>query len=214
MSNSQSTAPKPPACKALRRKRIVIGLLACVLGVAVGITIKHTRYYVIAKRLHVVEPGKIYRGGYCRSWPMQRIMHKYHIRTVLCLMSPLDPRSQNERRRVETMGATWVCIPMHGNGDTTIEDLDRAVEILADPARQPAFFHCTAGVNRAGIVAAAYRIKHQGWKLQDAIDEATRLGAHTDDDPVIAERLQEYRDYLRGSLSRASDLPTDRSTRP
>ena len=204
--SNKSSAPRRKRTSR-RTRRLIAGL--CIVGVtAVAVvTIKHTRHHVWAKRFVVVEPGGLYRGGYPESWPLKRVLEERRIRTVLSLMDPTVDRSKEERALVEAAGATYLAIQMPGNGDATLEQLDEAADLLADPARRPLFFHCSAGVNRSGIVHAAYLIKHKGWPLDAAVERITRLGARTDKNPEIVQRLMEFRDQLsapkptRGTLS-------------
>ena len=43
-----------------------------------------------------------------------------------------------------------------------------AADLLADPRRQPVFFHCVAGHHRTSLVHAAYLIRHRGWIVRRA----------------------------------------------
>ena len=37
---------------------------------------------------------------------------------------------------------------------------------------KPVFVHCAQGSDRTGVICACWRIYHDGWTLQDALDEA------------------------------------------
>jgi hypothetical protein len=43
-----------------------------------------------------------------------------------------------------------------------------AADLLADPNRQPVFFHCVAGHHRSNLAQAAYLIRHCGWSADQA----------------------------------------------
>ena len=45
----------------------------------------------------------------------------------------------------------------------------------------PIFVHCRHGADRTGMMSALYRIKHDGWSKQEAIDEMVHggLGFHS-----------------------------------
>jgi len=51
-----------------------------------------------------------------------------------------------------------------------------AVAELRDPARLPIYVHCFMGVDRTGIVIAAFRILAQGCSFEKARDEMYRMG--------------------------------------
>lgn len=54
-------------------------------------------------------------------------------------------------------------------------DLDAALAVIDQ--FQPIYVHCRAGVDRTGMVIAAYRIRH-GMSKQDAIAEMKAMGMH------------------------------------
>ena len=43
-----------------------------------------------------------------------------------------------------------------------------AADLLADPNRQPVFFHCVAGHHRTSLTHAAYLIRHAGYSAEQA----------------------------------------------
>ncbi len=51
-----------------------------------------------------------------------------------------------------------------------------AAEILADARTGGVLFHCSAGHDRTGLVAAYLRMKVQHWPADQADDEMRRLG--------------------------------------
>ena len=68
----------------------------------------------------------------------------------------------------------WAFVPIQGSY-ATVDQMRQAVEILADPARQPIFYHCVAGHHRSSQVQAAYRIARQGWSASRAWSEVAAL---------------------------------------
>jgi protein tyrosine phosphatase (PTP) superfamily phosphohydrolase (DUF442 family) len=128
------------------------------------------------KRLAVVVPGKIIRGAWQRPGPLRRILARERIRTILSLtaINHDDPKYVDQAQVVRETGVDWAFVPIHGSY-ATVEQLERAVEILADPARQPIFYHCVAGHHRSSQVQAAYRIGHEGWSAAQAWDEVAAL---------------------------------------
>lgn len=141
---------------------------------------RHGRDYVLPREFAVVEPGKIYRGGWQKSWPMRQIASNYKIKTILALAHPEDhPLSVSERALAQELGIRWIHIPIVdqrdlGNPRTLGDLLDDAAAVLADPANYPIFFHCHHGLNRASMAQIAYRTKYCGWTLDQATDEVAR----------------------------------------
>jgi protein-tyrosine phosphatase len=68
---------------------------------------------------------------------------------------------------VSQTGVDWVIVPMRGSR-ATLEQMARAADLLADPNRQPVFFHCVAGHHRTSLAHAAYLIRHSGWSAEQA----------------------------------------------
>jgi Tyrosine phosphatase family len=155
-------------------------------GLAIGLLLglqqlwQHGHDYVLPRQFVVVEPGKIYRGGWQKDWPMRRIVADCKIRTVLALAHPDDhPLSISERALAEELGLRWVHIPIVDQRSTaspkTLADLlDEAAAVLADPGNYPIYFHCHHGLNRASMVQIAYRTRFCGWTLDQATDEVAR----------------------------------------
>ncbi|HEX5774293.1 MAG TPA: tyrosine-protein phosphatase [Geomobilimonas sp.] len=116
-----------------------------------------------------VAPG-IYRG----AQPTEEgyaTLKKMGIRTVIDFRT-----TENDRRQVEGAGMKAIAIPIEMSRDGLREKVDRVVAIMADPVNQPVFIHCRHGQDRTGIVAAAYRIKVEGWSLGDAETEMQSFG--------------------------------------
>ena len=124
----------------------------------------------------VVVPGRIIRGAWQRPGPLRRILARERIRTILTLtaINQDDPKYVDQARVVRETGVEWLFVPIHGSY-ATVEQMGQAVEILADPARQPIFYHCVAGHHRSSQVQAAYRIAHDGWSSSRAWAEVAAL---------------------------------------
>ncbi len=156
------------------------GLLFCLLLLAAEQTWRHGHDYVFARQFAVVEPGKIYRGGWQKDWPMRRIVSECKIRTILALAHPEDNYlSVGERALSQELGVRWIHIPIvdqrtSENPKTLSDLLDEAAAVLADPKNYPVFFHCHHGLNRASMVQIAYRTKYCGWTLDQATDEVAK----------------------------------------
>jgi hypothetical protein len=163
-----------------RRTRLRVALAACLTLVAAEQLWRHGHDYVFAREFAVVEPGKIYRGGWQKDWPMRRIVRDYKIRTILALAHPDDhPLSTSERSLAEELGVQWIHIPIVDQRDSespkTLADLlDEAAAVLANPNNYPIFFHCHHGLNRATMAQIAYRTKYCGWTLDQATDEVAQ----------------------------------------
>jgi hypothetical protein len=81
---------------------------------------------------------------------------------------------------------TFINDPIANSGPHSLEDmsdtqvmalLDAESAKILDTARTAGvMFHCSAGHDRTGIVAAYIRIKYEHWPVDQAIDEMRSLG--------------------------------------
>ncbi len=86
------------------------------------------------------------------------------------------------RNSLASSESRWVHIPIvdqRGTKDAAAEEaisdlIERAADVVADPANYPIFFHCHHGLNRTSMVQIAYRTKYCGWTLDQAADEIDR----------------------------------------
>jgi protein tyrosine phosphatase (PTP) superfamily phosphohydrolase (DUF442 family) len=128
------------------------------------------------KRVKVVEPGRLVRGAWQKSGPLRRLIDREQIRTIVTLtaINRDDPKYITQERVVRQTGVDWVIVPMRGS-TATLEQMAEAADLLADPARQPVFFHCVGGHHRTSLAHAAYRIRHQGWSAERVWAELLKL---------------------------------------
>lgn len=128
------------------------------------------------KKVRVVVPGRLIRGAWQRPGPLRRLLARERVRTVVTLtaINRDDPKYVAQERVVREAGVAWVIVPMRGS-TATLDQLAEAADLLADPSRQPVFFHCVGGHHRTGLVHAAYRIRHQGWSASRAWSELASL---------------------------------------
>lgn len=188
----ETTAPvqhaKPHRRRAFRAAIIVLAVIGVTLG------IKYTRHHVFPKRFAVVEEGELYRSGYLETWPLERVIEKHQLRTVLTLMNdePGTPRQENERATLRAADVELVRIGMPGDGRGAFDDLDAAAAVIADERRRPLLVHCAAGVHRTTAAYAAWRMKYCGWDIGQALEEAARYGITPQSKPELCDHLRRY----------------------
>jgi len=167
-------------------------LLVLIAGAVIAI--KLGRYHLAPRRFAVVEPGALYRSGYCEPGPLEDVIRRYGIRTILVLLTnEPDARSQQQEEEVaRRQGVELIRMGMPGDGRGDFELIDRAVEVIADASKRPLLVHCWAGVQRTGIVYAAWRMKYCGWDDQRALAEAAEHGYSPARNPALGEHLRDY----------------------
>ena len=196
-----------------RSVRLLVWL--ALTGLAGWQTWRHGHDYVLLSQFAEIEPGRVYRGAWQKSWPMSRLLNDYKIKTVVALAHPSDhPLAVQEKAQVEAHGGRWVHLPIvddrrYMEGRDLFDQIDEAVKVVGDPANQPVFFHCHHGVNRASMVHMAYRMKVCGWSFDEAVAEIDRTFGL-----VAASRGPDYRRMERYYRERVlgRTLPTPASS--
>jgi protein tyrosine phosphatase (PTP) superfamily phosphohydrolase (DUF442 family) len=203
----------PNLLRVSRRKAALAIGLATAAG-AVGLACWCIR--PAEKRTLVVVPGRLIRGAWQHPDALRSIVAREGIKTVVTLsaINRDDPKYVSQARVVNETGVTWVLIPMRGSS-ATIDQMALAADLLADPARQPVFFHCVAGHHRTSLVHAAFRIRHQGWTAAAAWAEVAALpwarpGANPDqNDRELISRFAQ----VQHTLTSVSFSPDPRGNR-
>jgi hypothetical protein len=132
-----------------------------------------------------------------------RRLYGLGIRTIISLEDPDRPneggdppnpakaaalkrRVSLERMEAEQAGIRFVAMPMANAGPGSLQEMSDAQvvdllnrvsdEVFKDAKTGGVVFHCSAGHDRTGIVAAFIRIKYEHWPADQAIDEMRRYG--------------------------------------
>ena len=123
---------------------------------------------------HVVAPG-IMRGSQPSEASIKLLQDYCGIKTILNLRSD-KVEVDWERQVAEKLGIDYINIPMNGGQKQSLEKIEQCLNIMQDKARQPIFVHCQAGKDRTGMICAAYKIKYNNWRLEDALFEMLTYG--------------------------------------
>jgi protein tyrosine phosphatase (PTP) superfamily phosphohydrolase (DUF442 family) len=158
------------------------------------------------KRVHCVVPRRLIRGAWQHPRALRAIIEREGIKTIVTLtaINRDDPKYVKQARVVAETGVSWVLVPMRGS-QATLEQMACAADLLADPARQPVYFHCVAGHHRTSLVHAAYLIRHEGRSAQQAWEEVARLpwsrpsAAADQNDRRLIERFARVHRFLSPS---------------
>ena len=153
------------------------GALGCVIltAGAVGVWVKLASAG-LEKRVRVLVPGRLIRGAWQTPEALRSLIARERIKTIVTLtaINHDDPKYVGQAKVVAETGVSWVFVPMRGSR-ATLEQMVEAADLLADPQRQPVFFHCVAGHHRTSQAHAAYLIRHCGYKADAAWGEVAAL---------------------------------------
>ena len=107
--------------------------------------------------------------------------------TVINIRVPGEPGTDTEQELVESLGMTYVSLPVQGAAGMTEENARALAEALAE-AEQPVLLHCGSGNRIGGLFAL------MAFHLDDkTIDEALAFGKEaglTRLEPIVREQLE------------------------
>lgn len=171
-------------------------LSALIILVVVGVPLAYYRaVYTHAKRLRVVEDGKLYRSGQLSGDGLRDAIRRYNIRTIINLQEEArDPLVRNRwlgsKRELQSeicqeLGVNLITLDGGvldhpgddmGSQPPVIEDF---LNILDEPANYPILFHCKAGLHRTGLLCAVYRMEYEGRSKAAVVRELRANGFGT-----------------------------------
>src|ERR1700683_1992749 len=117
---------------------------------------------------------RLYRGAQPTDLGFQSLA-KLGVKTIVDLRES-GSRSVAEQKMVESDGMRYVTIPFQGMSAPSPADVAKVLALFDDTSSGPVFVHCRRGADRTGTVIACYRIAHDGWDNQKALQEAKGFG--------------------------------------
>ena len=118
---------------------------------------------------------QVLRGGQPSDDGFKKLAER-GVKTVVDLRWIDEHSIAHEKQVVEADGMRFVSVPMRGIGAPTPEQVSQALSVLGDSNSWPVFVHCRRGSDRTGTVLACYRIAHDHWQNQKALEEAKTYG--------------------------------------
>ena len=158
----------------VRTGRVAGFAVAVVLGSVWGAACLHDG--TGEKRVRTVVSGRLVRGAWQSPEALRQIIDRERIKTIVTLtaINCDDPKYVSQAEVVNQTAVDWIIVPMRGSRATP-EQMAEAAGLLADPMRQPVFFHCVAGHHRTNLTHAAYLIRHGGYSAEQAWNAVAEL---------------------------------------
>lgn len=117
----------------------------------------------------------VFRGGQPVDAGWNSLAH-LGIKLVVDLRPPTEHPLQAEESAVEAAGMLYVNVPMKGLGAPPTDTVSKVLALMIADSSGPVFVHCRRGADRTGTVIACYRILHDHWENQKALQEARFYG--------------------------------------
>lgn len=149
----------------MRRLTRIFGVLACALLAPVLQSASAPAPGV--PRFYRVN-AEIYRGGQ-PTLEGFRGLARIGVKTVIDLRLAEEGI---EKQKVAGLGMHYVNIPMGSHITPLTGDVQKALVILDDKSAWPVFVHCHGGEDRTGMIVACYRMLHDRWSNERALEEA------------------------------------------
>jgi len=96
------------------------------------------------------------------------------VKSIINLRQPSEHRAAEEEAKAKELGLRYFNIPV-AFGNPNEEQVAEFLKITDDPENRPIFIHCTAAI-RVGAFWMIRRVLRDGWKVDDAEEEAKKIG--------------------------------------
>ncbi|HEU4507233.1 MAG TPA: PQQ-binding-like beta-propeller repeat protein [Pyrinomonadaceae bacterium] len=122
------------------------------------------------------------------------------VKAIINLRQPSEHRAPEEESKAKELGLRYFNIPVvYANPKE--EQVTEFLKITDDPENRPAFIHCTSAI-RVGAFWLIRRVLRDGWKFDDAHEEAKKVGLR--EAPHLVEFARQYID----KHSKKASLPS------
>ena len=98
------------------------------------------------------------------------------VKTVIDLQ---EKPTNYEKAAVETLGMTYINIPMDDTEYPKPEAIEKFLNIMNDSSTGVVYVHCKGGKHRTGVTGAVYRFTKYGWDYDKAYQEMLNYDFYT-----------------------------------
>jgi len=133
-------------------------------------------------------------GGQPRLEHLQQLKDE-GIKAIINLRPVGEHRAAEEEAKAKELGLRYFNIPVVF-GDPKDEQATEFLKITDDPANRPAFIHCASAI-RVGAFWMIRRVLRDGWKIEDAEEEAIKIGLK--ENPHLNEFARRYIEHHRNA---------------
>ncbi len=162
----------------------VVILLVCALVLPSGLAQDKQDFSNIKNFLRIND--KICTGGQPSLDDLARLKAD-GIRAIINFRPASEMNVEEESAKAKELSLRFFHIPFESSHPTP-GAAGEFLKVMSDPANRPVFIHC-ATANRVGGFWMIYRVLKDGWKLEEAEEEAKKVGMRT---PALRDFALEY----------------------
>lgn len=177
-----------------RKSPLFFAILSLLLAISVNVSAKKKDEFPTVKIKNFGQmDDRFYRGGQPKETDYQSLAD-LGIKTIIDLRQDSEAY---EKRIAESLGMTYVNIPMSDSTYPRQEQIDQFLKLVDDPSTGKFFVHCAGGRHRTGVMGAVYRFNHYKWNYDQVYAEMkdydfyTRFG-HGDMKKFVQDYAQKF----------------------
>ena len=156
-------------------RRYILPALFAVLSLSAAASAQQTTSPAIKIKNFGQMDDRFYRGGQPKEADYKDLA-QLGIKTVIDLRD--DPEAY-EKPMVESLGMTYINIPMMGKQYPTPEATALFLKTVNNPATGKFFVHCAGGRHRTGAMGAVYRFQFYNWNFEQVYKEMKQYDFYT-----------------------------------
>lgn len=165
--------------------KVLLGLVAvCAIllfGAILVLLILAGRYVYLrlSGNIHEVEKGLVYRSGQLSRARLDKLIRTKNLKTVVNLRGENHGSKwyQQELAATQARGVEFVDIALSAHNEPSADKIESLLDIFAN-AQRPLLFHCGAGADRAGLVAAMYQLVSMQQSATEAAENLSIFYGH------------------------------------
>jgi protein tyrosine/serine phosphatase len=157
------------------QKRYVLFVLSAILSLAAVVSAQTTDSSTVKIKNFGQMDDRFFRGAQPKEKDYKDLA-QLGIRTIIDLRD--DPEAY-EKRMAESLGMTYINIPMIEKKYPTPEATELFLKTVNDPSTGKFFVHCAGGRHRTGVMGAIYRFKFYNWNFEQVYKEMKQYDFYT-----------------------------------
>ena len=158
-----------------KKRHALLALVVTILSLAAVSAAQENRTTNVSIKNFGQMDDRFYRGAQPKEKEFKDLA-QIGIRTVIDLREDPEPY---EKPTVESLGMTYINIPMIAKKYPTPEALDLFLKTVNAPNTGKFFVHCAGGRHRTGVMGAVYRFKFYNWDFEQVYKEMKQYDFYT-----------------------------------